>query len=113
MARRKRHGRFRREIKRFTSEQFAQSLQLFIDALDTRAEAFKPEGLPSFIAMQQRCVHYPDFAKAFAASRNQRIARLCERGLTAVVAAQPVKVGRGRPKYKEEDLEASIEGLAG
>lgn len=79
--RRKRHGRFRKEIKRSTAEEFARSLQLFIDATDTKPEAFKPEGLPNFVALEHRAKLYPEFGEAFAAARKARISRLCDGGL--------------------------------
>lgn len=111
MSRRKRHGRFRREIKRFSEGEFARSLALFADAIDAKPETFKPEGLPGFIAMQQRCVHYPDFAIAFGEARRQRIARLCERGGSfagSVAMAPPRPVGGGHPTYDDESYRASL-----
>jgi hypothetical protein len=79
--RRKRHGRFRKEIKRSTADDFERSLRLFIEATDTKPEAFKPAGLPHFAALEHRAKLYPDFGEAFAAARRARISQLCDSGL--------------------------------
>jgi hypothetical protein len=122
--------RVQRARRRFAPEHYEQALARFVLDVSTSVNNFKPERLPSYHAMHQRCAHHPEFAEAFAIARRERIAKRCQivsikrksgaRPVfqTAVLRGQLLQdelyraaeaaVGRGLPEHTRDDVKADL-----